>query len=172
MTASIVAAAHKNGPPVDIIELAEKLGMEVVPSYDLDDRISGHLEVFRQPEKLNDRYVITVNATQAWVRQRFTIAHEIGHFLLHSDLLGDGVEDNRAYRKVTDPTEDKFKNSKINDAHETEANQMAAKLLMPEDMIRKYWVELGRDIDQMVKLFVVSKRSMEIRLSNLGLRPM
>ena len=169
MTAErIVANAHENGPPVDIIELAEKLGMEVVPSYDLDDSISGHLEVFRRPERLSDRYVITVNATQAWVRQRFTIAHEIGHFLLHADLLGDGVEDNRAYRKVSDPSDNKFANSGINDRHEREANQMAAKLLMPPEMIRKYW-DSTKDIEAMANIFEVSVSSMTYRLKNLRL---
>jgi Zn-dependent peptidase ImmA (M78 family) len=113
--------------------------------------------------------IIAVNATHARTRQRFTIAHEIGHLRLHEGrpmFVDRSVRldrrDERAARGV--------------DAKEIEANSFAAALLMPEEMILSAVARLPRDsgrsqeiIGRLARRFDVSAQAMEYRLANLGL---
>ncbi|WP_082400354.1 ImmA/IrrE family metallo-endopeptidase [Citromicrobium sp. WPS32] len=100
--------------PVPVGEIAARLGIDVY-SVTLDPNISGLI-------KKNDSgiFEIQINNTDAAVRQRFTVCHEIGHFLLHrSHIDGHGIKDNILYR------------SKLSNAQEAEANRIAAALLLP-----------------------------------------
>ena len=64
--------------PIDVIGLAEKLGSEVKFSpFEDHKQLSGM--IFRDDE----RVIIGVNSLHPKTRQRFTVAHEIGHLLLH-----------------------------------------------------------------------------------------
>src|SRR3954470_14000587 len=67
------------GPPVRVETLARRLKVDV-RSGDLGE-ISGLLV------RSGDSAIIGTNSTQSRVRQRFTIAHELGHFLLHEGLV-------------------------------------------------------------------------------------
>ena len=69
-------------------------------------------------------------------RQRFTIAHEIGHFLLHTD------EDVHIDEKRPIGRRDDLSSQAV-DACEIEANQFAAELLMPESLVREFVRNLG-----------------------------
>jgi hypothetical protein len=62
-------------------------------------------------------FSIDVNGRHSDARRRFTLAQEIAHFLLHRDLMRDGIVDNAMYR------------SGLPDPIETEANRLAAELL-------------------------------------------
>ncbi|MFW8634040.1 ImmA/IrrE family metallo-endopeptidase [Cribrihabitans pelagius] len=107
--------------PVRIAAIARALGLEV-KSATLRPRISGQI----QPSADSPSgYRIRVNRHEAKTRQRFTIAHEIAHYLLHRDFIGDGIEDTILYR------------STLSDPRKAEANRMAAQLLMPESSILK-----------------------------------
>src|SRR3546814_9375366 len=59
-------------------------------------------------------FAIYVNGSHPRVRRRFSIAHEIAHFALHRNLIGDGVTDDAMYR------------SNLSSAVEVQANRMAA----------------------------------------------
>src|SRR5712664_3503178 len=108
-------------PPVPVEELASRLGAQI--SYSpFDGDLSGM--VFRDEAKI----IIGVNSLHHPNRQRFTIAHEIGHMLLHK---GQEVHVDRAYRVS-------LRNdlsSKAVSPEEMEANAFAAALLMPEGML-------------------------------------
>ncbi len=105
--------------PVRIATMARQLGLEV-KSATLRPRISGQI----QPSSDSPSgYRIRVNRHEAKTRQRFTIAHEVAHYLLHRDLIGEGIEDTILYR------------STLSNPMEAEANRMAAQLLMPESTI-------------------------------------
>src|SRR6266508_6143231 len=85
--AAKVRAEHTDGElPVPVEKIAEKLGVAIVVET-LDRNVSGLL--FRQ----GDTQAIGVNAAHPMVRQRFTIAHELGHFRLHpgKELILDHV---------------------------------------------------------------------------------
>ena len=125
------------------------------------------------PYRLPEGPVIGVNALHASVRQRFTIAHEIGHLVLHEDpvfvdrmYLAPSPSKRPAYLRDA-------RSSQATDVQEIEANKFAAALLMPPSMIREALDEVsvpvdGEGIETLANLFDVSSQSMGFRLLNLG----
>jgi Zn-dependent peptidase ImmA (M78 family) len=96
-------------------------------------------------------YVIFVNAGQHEVRRRFTIAHEIAHYLLHRDLIGDGTQDDVLYR------------SGLSNRVEAQANRLAADILMPRhliDEVVKSGIASADDVAELARIFNVSKDAM------------
>lgn len=73
--------------------LPEKLGVQYRKA-NLAKGISGMLE------RVGDTFLITVAANDPLTRQRFTLAYELGHYMLHRKLIGDGLDDDRAYRST------------------------------------------------------------------------
>ncbi len=144
-------------PPVDLGALCAKINVELV-KIPMDPLVSGMLE-----PKTNGEYKITVNSNISSSRQRFTIAHELGHLALHRDLIGKGLDD-RAMRSSTPGCYD---NTLITRTHETEANQFAAALLMPKDAVLKEALRLDKNILALANHFEVSESAMTIRLSTL-----
>ena len=144
--------------PVDVDGLAKALGIYLHEAF-LGDRISGMLEFKR------GQYKISVNASHPETRKRFTVAHELGHYLLHKDLIGHGIDDTVAYR-----SEDvgKYHNTDIGPYEETQANRFAASLLMPSKLVRSAF-KSGDSIAKMASDFKVSEQSMECRVKGLGL---
>ena len=147
--------------PIDVQQLAELEGVQVERA-DFGDEISGVLV------KDGDRAIIGVNGRHAPTRQRFSIAHELGHYLLHGrrDLFVD--KDFIVYFRDGN-------SSTGYDPLEVEANQFAAELLMPADRVRTIFSEAPFDIDDDGRLrklaarFGVSPMAMAIRLSSLDL---
>jgi Zn-dependent peptidase ImmA (M78 family) len=93
-------------------------------------------------------------------RFRFTIAHEVGHWVCH---VVDAARAEPVFCRAADISEDADR--KI----EREANIFAAELLMPEPAVRESWEELG-DVASCAAHFDVSPTAMQWRLHNLGLR--
>ena len=145
-------------PPVDVMLLCEQLGIEVVPE-ELDDEVSGILVLQPQP-------VIAVNKTHGVARQRFTIAHEVGHFVLHRTRK-DAVFVDRAaiqYRNQVSSTGI--------DPNEVAANNFAAALLMPHRMLEEDLKAFDDSIGdvhviRLAKKYGVSEQAMSIRLARL-----
>ncbi len=140
--------------PVPVKRLPAMLGIKLHPAF-LGDGISGMLE------KSGDTFLLTVNATEPDTRQRFTLAHELGHYMLHRHLVGDGLDDDRAYRSTE---VGKYHNTLIGPREETEANRFAANLLMPREAIKREWAKDGMTVHQMAQMFGVSEHSMSIRV--------
>ena len=140
--------------PVDVETLALALGAPVHRAY-LDADVSGMLE------RTKSGFRIVVNAAHASTRQRFTIAHEIGHFLFHRHLIGDGIDDDRAYRSTS---AGRYKNMSIGPAQETEANKFAAAVLMPRKLIDEARAAGANSPAQLAKKLGVSEHAMCIRL--------
>jgi len=137
-------------------------------TFDNADDISGML--FRDENKT----VIAINSNHSSKRQRFTIAHELGHFFLHTgDLFVDRVA------RVNATTH--FRNERSSlavDKKEIQANNFAANLLMPKQFIYDDLTKiLDRDknistdnlIEELSALFEVSSTAMGYRLENLGI---
>lgn len=153
--------------PVPVEKLAEKLGARVVfQPFDGGD-VSGLL--YRD----DARVIIGVNDGHPSTRQRFTIAHEIGHLLLHPGkpmILDKVVRVNR--RDAV--------SSLASDKQEIEANGFAASLLMPRELLmqalrrilsKRRGIEEDDLIQELADLFEVSNEAMGHRLTNLGIRP-
>jgi Zn-dependent peptidase ImmA (M78 family) len=144
--------------PVDVEGLALALGIPV-KKIALGPNISGAIKKIGP-----DKFMIGVNAEHSTTRQRFTIAHEIGHFVLHRHLIGDGITDNIAYRSDGDNP-----NPNIGAREETEANKFAANLLMPaESIIHLREEERLTEASQLARRLEVSPAAMEIRLGPLN----
>lgn len=117
----ILEENYIEGPPVLAHELAENCGLKVfVTSFD-DAGIAGLLDI--------ERKLILVNKHDSLTRQTFTIAHELGHWLLHVKP-GDMTETEILYRKPLGGPDDNWM--------EKEANWFAANLLVPAQMLAKF----------------------------------
>lgn len=155
-----IIMAARNHAPVPVESLPEKLGISFRKAY-LAEGISGMIE------RLGDSFLITVSAIDPHTRQRFTLAHELGHYIVHRHLIGDGIDDDRAYRSTQ---AGKYHNTLIGPVEETEANKFAANLLMPADVIDAEWKKQDAKaskkdrISSMAALFQVSEQAMKIRL--------
>lgn len=163
--AALLRNAGITSPRVDVDRLARDRGATIVMEP-LDPEVSGVL--YRLP----DRIVIAVNQAHAHTRQRFTVAHELGHLILHQGrpLIVDHVV--RAKVSLRDT-----RSSLATDREEIEANRFAANLLMPAEFIHTAVKnELRSELDEvktisiLANMFVVSPLAMELRLTNLGLR--
>jgi len=149
--------------PVPIDAVAERLGLKTESSVWEDD-ISGLLVV----EK--GRGAIGYNSKHARVRQRFTIAHEIGHYIMHVKTSTQSRLFIDRYVAFRDD-----ESSAGSDWEEVEANAFGAALLMPgrlvRDEIRKHNLDLDDedDLSTLAKRFQVSTSAMSYRLVNLGL---
>lgn len=140
--------------PVPVFQILQELGLgpERRP---LDNEISGWIE-----RRDNGQYGVVINSTHPLTRQRFTAAHELGHYIYHRSLLGAGVGDNRAYR--TDGTP--LQNNAIRPVHERQANSFAANLLMSQASISALRAEGITDFAAMAERLQVSQEAMRIRL--------
>lgn len=114
---------------VDLVKKEEGSGNILLEAdNELDKDICGYIS-----KLLEDDYKIVYNANHFVVRQRYTIAHELGHYVLHKSLLGDyGTNDDRAYR--TRLSSEHY-NRNITIEHENEANNFARHLLLPKQSI-------------------------------------
>ncbi len=102
-----------------------------------------------------------MSAHEPWERRRFSVAHEVGHFLLHASDQPDGVFCRAADLRADPESPERLR--------EREANRFAAELLMPETMVRAEVERRGADPIVLAPLFAVSDLAMGFRLVNLGL---
>jgi Zn-dependent peptidase ImmA (M78 family) len=141
--------------PVDPVLLANKLGVTVSNAVFSDPSLSGMIA------KRGSATSLLVNDNDAATRKRFTIAHELGHKLLH--LQDDG--------EFVDSEIDLFRSGEADtyEQHtkEVEANQFAAALLMDAEAVAEQWVKC-KSIEALSEVFGVSKEAMGIRLGSLG----
>lgn len=150
----------RSSAPVDVEGLSLALQLKV-ERQNLSDEICGLIK------KRGDSYVIIVNHNHALVHQRFTIAHEIGHFICHRDKIGDGLVDDVLYRQTT---YNGIINNDINAKDEQQANNFAANLLMPATLIENIKKEIGSyDPIILAERLKVSPQAIKIRLNNLEL---
>ena len=167
-TVEAILASAPDGPPVAVEAMVGERGIDLRKG-DLGE-ISGLLV------RNGGNATIGVNAKQHRYRQRFTIAHELGHFMLHEGIA-EHVDD--TYRITPrKQTEDEVQvllrsdiSSQATDVMEIEANFFAASLLMPKKMLDHHDAMLALDDDMKVRqlavLFQVSAHAMSLRLANI-----
>jgi len=143
-------------PPVRVDQVARSLGIEV-QLRDFPDEVSGAL--FRGP----DHVVIAVNGKHHPNRRRFTIAHELGHHLLHPDSPAYYDREHQIGMHLRAKVAGTQWDSK-----EVEANRFAAELLMPRRLVL---AAIGQtkiaDASSLAELFEVSEQAMTYRLAEL-----
>lgn len=141
--------------PVDPFAIANKMGIEVYVD-ELDERVSGALvKRISQPPK------IILRNDDPRKRQRFTCAHELGHYVSRQPSdIGTDYEyvDLRAAVEGAPSLDETF------------ANQFAAELLMPPEPVGLLWA-LNPEVRVLARTFDVSEAAMGFRLKNLRLVP-
>lgn len=141
------------GFPVDPVEIAHELGLDVWIAP-LPDEVSGML-IKREGEPP----AIYLNSADPDARQRFTCAHELGHYMIHVD---DGTKE-LSFVDRRDPIATQGTNR-----DEVLANGFAANLLMPAATVQRRQ-RMGDSSAQMAEFFGVSLAAMKNRLVNLHL---
>lgn len=115
-----------DSPPIPLTDIVAAHGLNIVyadfSAVKNGNKIAGFLDF--------DAHKIYVNKDDPSNRQRFTIAHELGHFLLHQDYVKDESKYNVLLRT---PLKDKDYTPE-----EKEANCFAAYLLVPSELLKKY----------------------------------
>lgn len=168
--ASLLRRADAVRAPVDVRKVAKHLGLQV-HEQTFEDVISGVLLI------RGDERHIMVNQSHHPNRQRFSIAHEIGHFVLHHKD-GDRLFIDKhlsVYHRVGSATSSAYQQagSSTTPAEERQANQFASALLMPRELLlyatkdHDLWDEF--DITRLALEFGVSEQALTIRLRQLGI---
>jgi Zn-dependent peptidase ImmA (M78 family) len=153
-------ATHKVAQaPVPVVQIAKAQGARIFYKS-LEDDLSGF--IYRE----KDQTVIGVNTHQAPVRQAFTIAHELGHLLLHDQDEQLHVDRDFSIRLRSGVS------SEGTDESEMEANLFAAELLMPSTLLASDLENVKRlddnGVTALAKKYGVSTQALLIRLSSLG----
>lgn len=158
--AAILAQLGIESPQVDVEMVASRLGIRLEKA-DLGEEVSGVLV------RSGGQAVIGVNWAHHPNRRRFTIAHELGHYVLHQ---GGTFIDKGTWARFRDE-----QSGSGTDQEEIEANAFAAALLMPDEWVIKEYQQLPFDpaddmaLTALASTFGVSSQAMSIRLANLGL---
>jgi len=135
-------------PPIDLIKISDNLSLDIKFGNFAEPGIDGAF--------IRGKKTIYVNKNASYQRQSFTIAHEIGHFLLHDDKQQETF-----YRKeMIHLDSDK--------EQEQEANWFAASLLIPRELLIEYYGSLS-SIQKVASAFMVSNSASYWRLKNLNL---
>ena len=72
-----------NAHPVDIIDICNRAGIKVFEEY-LPEEVSGYILIQEDDfERYGANQVIVVNLLDSPKRRRFTVSHELAHFVLH-----------------------------------------------------------------------------------------
>lgn len=154
--AGLLDAAWNGRFPVDPVQIAKKIGVQVY-SDTLPESVSG--AIIKKP---GSDAIILIEQKDSSNRQRFTCAHELGHFV--DELQNNGEEYNEfehidlrsdMARRGTDPKE-------------IFANEFAASLLMPEEEVKKRYVK-DKSTMSLSICFGVSPQAMQFRLKKLRL---
>jgi Zn-dependent peptidase ImmA (M78 family) len=148
-----IIIAHQKELPIKVGAIAQAFKIDVKKST-LAAGISGEIK------EIDNVVTIRINRHDVKERQRFTLAHEIAHFLLHRDKIGDGITDDILYR------------SGLSDTQEAQANRLAADIVMPWPLIQKSLesygdLKLEQKIEKLAAEAEISTTAIKIRLGKI-----
>ncbi|MBO0144221.1 ImmA/IrrE family metallo-endopeptidase [Agrobacterium sp. Ap1] len=144
-------------PGADLSPIVKQLGGRIVVNnvWDVADETSGSIMI-----ENDGSFTIAIASHTGAERDRFTIAHELGHYVLH--YLWP-----RHNGKDVGPVEARrYGSGRV----EWEANWFAAGFLMPAGAYKSAWVELKGVIGELADRFGVSTDAARIRAETLGLK--
>lgn len=145
-------------PHNNLLDIAEKLGVKVydvdLSEYEIGSNAKGVNGIidWDKNEAGQDIAEIYLNKDFSSARKIFTLAHELGHYMLHS-------KDRKLRVDVFDYSKDTQES-----IEETEANYFAASLLMPKEEFERVLRVANGNIDITSKYFGVSSSAAENRL--------
>lgn len=145
-------------PGDDLVGIVKRLGGKIshVDMWSAGSSDSGSIEI------RGNTFEIRLSIATGPLRDRFTIAHEIGHFVLHylyrKRVLHEPIGELVAQRYGTNQAE-------------REANWFAAAFLMPEAEFKAEYVAAAGDHSELSQKFLVSTAASKVRAQSLGLEP-
>lgn len=148
MAKKILRESGITAPPVDLLQILRHNGIKYEEVDDFPDTVDALI--------IEDGTTIyaAVNAQQHFHRQRFSLAHELGHYFLHRDnTFGDPIT-------IDSPAEADDFGTKS--PMETEADNFAGELLVPLEMLK---LHVGKSIPELSKVFRVSEQAMGVAVS-------
>jgi len=157
----VLAAFGYISLPVPIEKIAKHLGIRVRFSP-LDAELSGMIFI------KDSVPIIGVNSIHHPNRQRFTIAHEIGHYQLHRNILTSEVHVDKNFPVLMRDETSATGTAII----EIQANKFAACLLMPQALLdralagQRFDIDDDRPLEELAKRFRVSKQALDYRIAN------
>jgi Zn-dependent peptidase ImmA (M78 family) len=149
--------------PVPVDRIAKSLEAQLRFSP-LDEEISGMIYI------KDGTPIIGVNSLHHPHRQRFTIAHEIGHLELHRDVISAHVHVDKQFRILMRDSTSALGTELI----EIQANQFAAELLIPTAFLdqalgnKPFDIDDEAPLDALAKKLRVSKQALEYRIRNFS----
>lgn len=157
LTSNILLSNDMYKVPVDVIKIANAHDIKVYEG-ELDKKISGAIRY----NKEKDTFEILVNKNDIGVRQRFTIAHELGHYFLHIEhLKKEELHIDTILYRANKENDNEAKE------REKEVDYFAGALLMNKTLLEKLRSE--NTITELAEIFDVSVSAMTVRLEILGL---
>lgn len=166
---AVLERMNINSVPVPVDKIAKGLGAALRYSP-LDEELSGMIYVKEgQP-------IIGINALHHPNRQRFSIAHEIGHLEMHRDLITEKVHVDKDFPIELRALRRDAISALGTDIVEIQANRFAAALLVPDFFVEKALASRRFDIDdeapieELARQLRVSKQMLEYRIRNLPKR--
>lgn len=131
--------------PTDLSVIFKNLGLKYIELNEADDIDGAIMEIKGKPA------IAVLNKARPLQRQRFTLAHELGHiFLKHTT------------RDVYDPEEIR---DKTKPPQEIEADTFASELLIPYEQLEKYTADMS-NIDKLASTFLVSRQAITLAIMN------
>jgi len=166
-----------NTYPINVWEIARKLGFKIFDAKFDDKNVSGMMfDKSETPDVLIDidkeaKRAIILNKAESKENQAFTVAHEIGHFVLHVDETNDFFE---AFHVTREKDENQLtEQEKTKKIQEDVADKFAAMLLMPSDVF-KYHIETSPNKNnretlekELSEAFLVSSKAVKKRFEEL-----
>ncbi len=135
--------------PLDVESLIQVLDIEL-KKEPLDRETSGMLQF------IDSQWTITVNSLHHYTRQRFTMAHELAHYILHRDSNSEFTDAILLRNGNRTPME-------------YEADDFAGELLMPSDMFLSFIKEEAKSVESIAAHFEVSPLAVRFRAKKLNL---
>ncbi len=138
-----------SSPPIPVLEIARNSGVDVIFTdfAKYSKKISGFCDFVEER--------IYVNENDSLGRQMFTMAHELGHWILHRDFF---LREPDLY-----PVLPRFQKTEKTNVFEIEANYFAARLLVPDTLLNPV---KNTPVSILADIFCVSREMMENRLGN------
>lgn len=142
---------HTQSLPINVYGLAGDLGLRVST---IDIAESGRMQYIR------DTWCILINSKLNPAQQKFTLAHMIGHYLLHRDLMKkdlhvDLLFGDEAAKNPSFPLEPR---------HDDQANRIAADILMPAPLMRDH---KNLSLKELSEKFGLPEKPLKIRRKHL-----
>jgi Zn-dependent peptidase ImmA (M78 family) len=136
---------------VDIVQLASMAGVDV---YGNEEPDSFSAEITHIPSE--NKFEIVVNTTHSLNQQRFSIAHELAHFILHLDK----IKQYGSLKKETDSPTYKY-SPKI----EEEADEFGGELLIPSRLLQEYFPNIFTDPHQQLTFQIIQEIAIRFKTS-------